>query len=110
MQISRKTMLRGMLGGAAVVAGVDALPPEGDHAIQAAGPRPIVLAWLESNDPASLASLQNHARLITHLSPTWFSMRDDLNITGTVDPLVVQFAARHGLALHPLIHNDSFDA
>lgn len=110
MRMSRKTMLRGLLGGAATMAGVDALPRVGDHVLQAAGSRPIVLSWLESDDAASLASLQKHAGLITHLSPTWFSMRDDLSIAGTVDPLVVQFAARHGLALHPLIHNDGFDA
>jgi spore germination protein YaaH len=70
----------------------------------------MVWAWLQSDDPVSLASLQQHAPLITHLSPTWFSMREDLSIVGTVDPLVVQFAARRGLALHPVLHNDQYDA
>jgi spore germination protein YaaH len=36
-------------------------------------------------------------------------MRADLSIVGSADPLVTQFAARHGIALHPLIRNDQFD-
>ncbi|MBV9279295.1 MAG: hypothetical protein JOZ41_04370 [Chloroflexi bacterium] len=110
MRISRKTMLQGMLGGAATLASAGRLPTGIARPARAASASSIVLAWLESDDPAALASLQRHAGLITHLSPTWFSMRDDLSIVGDVDPLVVQFAARHHLALHPLIHNDQFDA
>lgn len=110
MRISRKTMLQGMLGGAAALAGADYLPQGTAPLARSAGTVPVVLAWLENSDPASLASLQQHASLITHLSPTWFSMRADLSIVGNADPLVVQFAARHGLPLHPLIHNDGYDA
>jgi spore germination protein YaaH len=108
-KITRKTMLQGMAGGAAALAGTSRLPEGMTHAGHSAAARPTVLCWLESDEPASLASLQKHASLITHLSPTWFSMRDDLSIAGSPDPLVVQFAARQGLALHPLIHNDQFD-
>jgi spore germination protein YaaH len=104
-------MLQGVLGGAAALSGADQLSRGySPTPTRAAGAWPIVLFWLESGDPASLASLQQHVNLITHLSPTWFSMRDDLSIVGDVDPLVVQFAARHQLALHPLIHNDQYDA
>jgi spore germination protein YaaH len=110
MRISRKTMLQGMVGGAAALAGTGEIPAGVVRSASAASTRPVVLCWLESGDPASLASLQKHAPLITHLSPTWFSMQGDLSIAGSADPLVVQFAARHGLALTPLIRNDQFDA
>lgn len=110
MRISRKTMVQALLGGAAALAGTDQLPGDLVRPARSAGLGPMVWAWLESSDPASLASLQKHAELITHLSPTWFSMRDDLSIVGNVDARVVQFATRYGMALHPLLHNDQYDA
>lgn len=109
MEISRKRMLQGMVGGAAVLAGADRLPRPMAAAAYAAGAGPMVWAWLLSDEPDSVASLQKQAAHITHLSPPWFSMRSDLSIVGTPDPLVVQFAARHNLALHPLINNDQYD-
>jgi spore germination protein len=109
MRISRKAMLQGMVGGAAALTGAGQLPGI-VRPTHAAGTRPIVWSWLDSDDPASLASLQRHAPLLTHLSPSWFSMDADLSIVGRVDPLVSQFAARHGLLLCPLLRNAQFDA
>jgi spore germination protein YaaH len=108
-RISRKTLLQGMVGGTAALAGAGRLSTRSALSAGSAGARPIVFCWLLSDEPAGLSSLQQNASLITHLSPSWFGMRSDLSIGGTADPLVVQFARRHGISLHPLLHNDQYD-
>lgn len=109
--ITRKRLLQGLAGATMGLALTGELPESGvrDAAAQAAPTSKIVWAWLANTDPASLASLMRHAGTLTHLSPTWFSMRSDLSIVGEVDPMVMNLAGRHRIALHPLIRNDGFD-
>jgi spore germination protein YaaH len=61
------------------------------------------------DDPDSFASLQQHAHLITHLSPTWYTMGGDLSIASEAWESVIGLAAQHGIRLHPLIRNQDFD-
>lgn len=70
---------------------------------------PIIFPWLVPDDPASFASLQEHADLITHVSPTWYDMDADLAITSRMDDAVAAFARERRIALHPLIRNERFD-
>jgi spore germination protein len=110
-RITRRRMLQGLAGttvGLALAQGMPELPP-GKPVVLAAPASTVVWAWLTEGDTASLASLQHHAGTLTHLSPTWFSMGEDLAIIGQPDQLVVDFAVKHGISLHPLINNAGFD-
>ncbi len=110
-RITRRRMLQGVAGATMGLALTRELPGSTlvHDTAQAAPASAIVWAWLANTDPPSLASLQQHAGSITHLSPTWYSMRPDLSIAGEVDQMVVHFAASHNIALHPLISNHGFD-
>ena len=66
--------------------------------------------WLVPDDPESLASLQRNAGLITHVSPTWYRMTGDLNVASRMTPDVAALARERGIAIHPLIVNEGFDA
>jgi len=94
-----------VLGGAAALAGTEQFPGLVPQTSHASGARPLVFCWMHSGEPASLASLRQHASAITHLSPTWYSVREDLSIAGTLDQMVIDFARHHGLSLHPAIGN-----
>ncbi len=104
-EMSRRQMLYGVLGGAAALAGVEKFPGLLPQTTHASGVHPIVFSWVASGVPASLASLRQHASTITHLSPTWYSIREDLSIAGTPDQMVIDFTRHHGLSLHPAIGN-----
>jgi spore germination protein YaaH len=104
-EMSRRQVVYRMLGGAAALAGVEQLPSLLPQTTHAAGDRPLVLCWVHSGEPASLASLRQHASTITHLSPTWYKMEPDLSLAGTPDQMVIDFSTRHGLSLHPAIGN-----
>src|SRR6266480_3093409 len=64
------------------------------------------LAFYTNGDPASFASLQQHAAQITHLCPEWMTVIDgmgDLQIDA--DARLPKFAANKGIALMPLLTN-----
>lgn len=97
-------MLRTMAGLAGgLVAGPLLLPDAG-----AAAGRKIVFPWFVEGDPAALTSLQQHARFMTHISPSWYSMSADGTINGGPDWQVINVARNAGIALHPLISNAGF--
>ncbi len=72
--------------------------------------KPMVFPWLVPDDPASFASLQTYCKLITHVSPTWYRMAADLQVSSRRVQEVAAFAREQGVSLHPLIVNDNFDA
>jgi spore germination protein YaaH len=74
------------------------------------GRKSIVFPWLVPSDPESFASLRRHARAITHVSPTWFTMQDDLSIAGHSSPSIIRFARERGIRIIPLIKNEGFSA
>src|SRR6266550_1927576 len=64
------------------------------------------LAFYTNGDPASFASLQQHAAQITHLCPEWMTVIDgmgDLQIDA--DARLPKLAANKGIALMPLLTN-----
>lgn len=107
--MSRRQILESAVGAAAALAGVGAVPGVETLASPSQSKQKVVLGWLIGSEPAGLASLKKHASQITHLSPTWYTMASDLSISGAADPLVVNFARQHGIALHPLIQNAGTD-
>jgi spore germination protein len=107
-RMTRRTMLQRMLGAGVAIAGAEALVPLGDLAALAEESTRMIFAWLVPSDAASFASLQQHADVITHVSPTWYTMDGDLSITGQPDPAVAQVAQDQGILLVPLIRNQHF--
>lgn len=102
--ISRRRMLQAVAGIAGTLAAGSSL-----EALEAAAPaRKIVFPWFVEGDPAAMASFQQHAHLITHLSPTWYSMAPDTTIGGGPDWNVINLAQSAGISLHPLISNQGF--
>lgn len=107
-RMSRRTLLQATLG--AVIVGAEASLPFGAASALAEGRKQIVFSWLVPYDPASFASLRQHADVITHVSPTWYIMDGDLSITGRADQAVTRFARERGIRLVPLIKNRDFSA
>jgi spore germination protein len=107
--ISRRTLLHRLAGAGIALSLRRSFSPRGTDPVEAASPGTIVFSWLANGVPESFASLQQHAGAITHLSPTWYSVKADVSITGGTDSLVVDFAKSHGIGLHPLVRNDRFD-
>jgi spore germination protein len=105
-RISRRTLLQAALG--AVLVGTEASLPFGASSVLADWRKQFVFAWLVPYDPASFASLRQHADVITHVSPTWYIMDGDLSISGQADQAVTQFARDRGIQLVPLIKNKQF--
>jgi hypothetical protein len=92
-------MLQAVLG--ATLIGTEAWLPFGAGSALAYRRKQMVFAWLVPYDPASFASLQQNADVITHVSPAWYSMDRDLSISGQADPAVVQFARDRGISRPP---------
>jgi len=107
--VSRRAILQGLTGAGLVLSLGPTFSRDRTQVADAAAPGTIVFSWVANGVPESFASLQQHAGAITQLSPTWYSMKADLSITGTTDRLVIDFAKAHGISLHPLIRNDRFD-
>jgi spore germination protein len=107
-RLSRRMMLQTVVGTGITLAGAGALLPLSSGIALASDREKMVFAWLVPYDPSSFASLQKHAEVITHLSPTWYSIDGELTISGEADRAVAQFARDRGIALVPLIKNAQF--
>lgn len=101
-------MLQTTLGAAAALLGGPTWLALDHSPALARSRKKMVFPWVVPYDPASFASLKQHAHLISHVSPTWYAMRADLSITARVDPAVDAFARSHDIRLIPLIKNDGF--
>ncbi len=71
--------------------------------------RPVVLAWQAPWLEKSFPSFQAHADLITHISPTWFTIDRAGKITSTEDKKTRPVADASGSLLVPLIANEKFN-
>ena len=109
IRLTRRGLLQAAAGAglAAVLPG--SLAERRAEAAAAGSARRIVFPWLVPDDPTSLASLQQHAHLISHLSPTWYTMAPDLSIASEAWDSVIQLARDRKISLHPLIRNQGFD-
>ncbi len=75
-------------------------------AIEAKANRPIMLGFSVNSDKTSLLSLKRHAEQLTHLSPRWFSFKNEnceLEVRNSIE--VENFANDHGIKLVPLLTN-----
>jgi spore germination protein len=106
--LSRQQLLRAGLGAGIMLASPRAMLAANLPEAPASARKRVVFAWLVPHDAASFASFQQHANVITHVSPTWYTMDKDQSITGQADPAVVAFARQRGIALVPLIKNKQF--
>lgn len=73
------------------------------------GRRPVVLAWQVPWHDKSFPSFQAHADLITHISPTWFTIDARGEIASVEDKKTRPVAEASGSLLVPLIANEKFN-
>jgi spore germination protein YaaH len=106
--ISRRALLRAVLAGTAGLR-LGMLPSAAAPAL-ASKRAAIIFPWLVPTDPASTASFHSHAGVITHVSPTWYTMRADLSIAGHSALSLIRFARDRRIRLIPLIKNEGFSA
>jgi spore germination protein YaaH len=62
------------------------------------------------NDPASVQSLEKNYSKISLVCPQWFSVDEAGNLESAADSSVVDWAARKGVLLMPLLVNQRFQA
>lgn len=68
---------------------------------------PIVFPWVIDREE-SLSTLENHAHLFTHISPTWLKVKPDGSIAREEGQRVNAAAKAHDLKLVPLVGNEGF--
>jgi cellulose synthase/poly-beta-1,6-N-acetylglucosamine synthase-like glycosyltransferase/peptidoglycan/xylan/chitin deacetylase (PgdA/CDA1 family)/spore germination protein YaaH len=90
------------------LAGAKPTPPPATPARprKKAPPNEVRLAFYTNGDPYSYSSLEEHAALITHLSPEWMTVMNGLgDIQIDPDPRLPKFCASKGIKLMPLLTN-----
>ncbi|MEQ9714342.1 MAG: glycosyl hydrolase family 18 protein [Candidatus Asgardarchaeia archaeon] len=65
----------------------------------------IRLAWLVPWDEMSYSLFMKNPMLLTHPSPTWYTISRDGDILGTADEMIINTAKKFKLRLIPLISN-----
>ncbi len=103
MKTGRPYRLLALAVAGAILASVASLAWPGSST--AAGPPLIRWAYWVAYDPASLASLKTNAKELDYLSPEYFTIDGNGDMTGSDVPEVSNIARSAGAKLVPLVHN-----
>jgi len=63
------------------------------------------LGWIVPHDINSKEAFFNDPTLLTHISPTWYTISKEGDLEGSVDLEIIDFAIRSGVSIVPLISN-----